>query len=64
MNRCWRLTTRHIAAMSPDFDALGQSDAGRLLHITFTLRGGGSLLRDIGASDEPEGEDTYEKENA
>ena len=29
--------------------ALGQTDAGRLLHITFTLRGGASLIRVISA---------------
>jgi uncharacterized DUF497 family protein len=29
--------------------ALGQTDAGRLLHISFTLRGGGKLIRVISA---------------
>jgi uncharacterized protein len=29
--------------------ALGHSDAGRLLHISFTLRGGGKLVRVISA---------------
>ena len=29
--------------------ALGQTDAGRLLHITFTLRGDASLIRVISA---------------
>ena len=31
--------------------ALGKTDAGRLLHVTFTLRGGGSLIRVISARD-------------
>ena len=29
--------------------ALGRTDAGRLLHISFTLRGGGKLIRVISA---------------
>jgi len=29
--------------------ALGRTDAGRLLHISFTLRGNGSLIRVISA---------------
>ena len=31
--------------------ALGKTDAGRRLHITFTLRGGGTLIRVISARD-------------
>jgi len=31
------------------FYALGKSDDGRTLHITFTLRGGGKLIRVISA---------------
>lgn len=31
--------------------ALGQSDEGRLLHLTFTLRKAGSLIRVISARD-------------
>ena len=31
------------------FHALGKTDAGRLLHITFTLRQSGSLIRVISA---------------
>lgn len=31
--------------------ALGRTDAGRLLHVTFTLRLGGTLLRVISARD-------------
>lgn len=33
------------------FHAFGQSDGDRLLHITFTLREGGSLIRVISARD-------------
>ncbi len=33
----------------PRFHALGHTDIGRLLHITFTLRGGGKLIRIISA---------------
>lgn len=35
----------------PRFHALGRTDAGRRLHITFTLRGGGTLLHVISARD-------------
>jgi uncharacterized protein len=31
--------------------ALGKSNAGRLLHVTFTLRGAGRLIRVISARD-------------
>jgi len=31
------------------FHALGHSDAGRLLHVTFTLRGGDTMIRVISA---------------
>jgi hypothetical protein len=31
--------------------ALGRTDAGRLLHLAFTLRGSGSLIRVISARD-------------
>ena len=31
--------------------ALGKTDAGRQLHVTFTLRGGGTLIRVISARD-------------
>ena len=31
--------------------ALGKTDAGRTLHVTFTLRGGGTLIRVISARD-------------
>lgn len=33
------------------FHALGKSDSGRALHIAFTLRGGGKLIRVISARD-------------
>jgi uncharacterized protein len=35
----------------PRFHALGRTDAGRALHLTFTLRSGGTLLRVISARD-------------
>ena len=33
------------------YNALGQTDLGRVLHVTFTLRGGGNLIRVISAGD-------------
>lgn len=33
----------------PRYHALGRSDGGRLLHVTFTVRGKGSLIRVISA---------------
>lgn len=35
----------------PRFHALGKTDAGRTLHITFTLRQSGALIRVISARD-------------
>ena len=35
----------------PRLHALGRTDANRRLHVTFTLRGGGMLLRVISARD-------------
>jgi uncharacterized protein len=35
----------------PRFHALGQTDQGRRLHITFTLRGAADLIRVISARD-------------
>jgi hypothetical protein len=35
----------------PRFQALGTSPAGRRLHVTFTLRGKGTLIRVISARD-------------
>ncbi|MFO1200659.1 MAG: BrnT family toxin [Burkholderiaceae bacterium] len=42
--------TRH-SAREPRFHALGKTDEGRLLHITFTLRGAGHRIRVISARD-------------
>jgi uncharacterized protein len=42
--------TRHNQE-EPRFHALGQTDDGRLLHVTFTLRDGGRLIRVISARD-------------
>lgn len=43
--------------------ALGKTDDARLLHVTFTLRGGGSLIRVISARDMSRKErDVYERE--
>lgn len=33
------------------FQALGETTAGRLLHVSFTLRGNGTLIRIISARD-------------
>lgn len=33
------------------FHALGKTGAGRRLHVTFTLRGGGAMIRVISARD-------------
>jgi uncharacterized protein len=41
---------RHSMA-EPRFHALGHSEDGRLLHVTFTIRGGGRLVRVIFARD-------------
>lgn len=41
---------RHSVA-EPRFHALGRSDAGRALHMTFTLRADRTLLRIISARD-------------
>lgn len=35
----------------PRFHALGKAHDGRRLHITFTLRGGGELIRVVSARD-------------
>ena len=37
--------------LEPRWHALGATDAGRLLHVTFTLRAGGRLIRVISARD-------------
>ena len=41
---------RHSAGEAR-FHALGRTDSGRMLHVTFTLRSGGTLLRVISARD-------------
>ena len=53
---------RHSARESR-FHALGRTDAGRLLHVTFTLRHQGTRLRVISARDTHRKErGLYEKE--
>lgn len=42
--------TKHSQGESR-FHALGKSDEGRILHITFTLRGAGEKIRVISARD-------------
>lgn len=42
---------RHSTKNEPRFHALGCTGARRRLHITFTLRGGGKLIRVISARD-------------
>jgi uncharacterized protein len=42
--------TKHSAG-EPRFHALGKTDEGRLLHISFTLRGAGQRIRVISARD-------------
>ena len=42
--------TRH-SSDEPRFHALGKTDDGRRLHITFTLRSDGTLIRVISARD-------------
>ena len=39
------------SAKEPRFHALGRTDGGRKLHVTFTLRAGGKLIRVISARD-------------
>lgn len=43
------LTDVQHSQREPRFHALGKTDEGRLLHITFTLRHSGSLVRVISA---------------
>ena len=42
--------TKH-SAREPRFHALGKTDEGRLLHVTFTLRSAGQTIRVISARD-------------
>jgi hypothetical protein len=54
---------RH-SQLEPRFHALGHTDAKRLLHITFTLRGSGKLIRIISARTMHTKErETYDKKN-
>ena len=54
---------RSHSQQEPRFHALGKTDTDRLLHITFTLRQGGSLIRVISARDMHRKERTiYERE--
>ena len=41
------------------YHALGRTDSGRLLHVTFTLRNGGRLIRPISARDMHRKEKTF-----
>lgn len=43
----------------PRFHALGKTDDGRLLHITFTIRAAGTLIRVISARDMHRKERTF-----
>ena len=45
------LVDRAHSRDEPRWHALGRTDDGRRLHVTFTLRGGGTLLRVISARD-------------
>lgn len=45
------LADRKHSAAETRFHALGHADGGRLLHLTFTLREGGALIRVISARD-------------
>lgn len=52
------LTDEKHSQNEPRFHALGKTDAGRVLHITFTLRQAGETIRVISARD------THRKEKA
>ena len=54
---------KHSAA-EVRFHALGHTDEGRLLHITFTLREGGTLIRVISARDMSRKERTHYAQEA
>lgn len=53
---------RHSRA-EPRFHALGRTDAGRLVHVTFTLRHGGTKVRVISARDMSRKERTRYEQN-
>lgn len=46
----WLIDEKH-SQNEPRFHALGKTDAGRALHITFTLRQAGKTIRVISARD-------------
>src|SRR5687768_8393796 len=48
----------------PRYHALGQTNAGRLLHVTFTLRSEGEAIRPISARDMHRKERRVYEENA
>jgi hypothetical protein len=50
--------TKH-SRQEPRYHALGKTDEGRILHITFTLRAGGTLIRVISARDMHRKERTF-----
>jgi hypothetical protein len=52
------------SAHEPRFHALGKTDKGRLLHITFTLRGAGRKIRVISARDMHRSERTIYEQTA
>jgi hypothetical protein len=52
------LDTKH-SRQEPRYHALGKTDEGRILHITFTLRAGGTLIRVISARDMHRKERTF-----
>jgi len=55
------IDAKHSLA-EPRLQALGQTDAGRRLHVTFTLRHGGTRIRVISARDMSRKErNAYEK---
>jgi uncharacterized protein len=52
------------SSVEPRFHALGRTDLGRLLHVTFTLRRGNRLIRTISARPMHRKErDRYEQES-
>jgi uncharacterized DUF497 family protein len=52
------------SAREPRFHALGKTDEGRLLHITFTLRRPGQMIRVISARDVRRKEQTIYEQTA
>ena len=52
------------SASEPRFHALGQTDAGRRLHVSLTFRKGGALIRVISARDMSRKERTIYEQDA